>query len=215
MTNSPQQMAEERAKRVLFVRKDLMGLSRKEFCQLSHISTDTMQNWEQARNKGLTETGARRLIEACKSKHIDCNIEWLLYGLGSEPISPDPKQEQTKILKEEDIIKAELQFFHGLNHQATSTIVNDDAMAPHFWPGDYVAGKRYYTPEQIKKCIGLSCIIEIESGHTMVRLLETSSQKNSYNLVCINQNTTMPKVMENVTLKSVAPIVWIRKAISI
>lgn len=204
---------EERAQRVRYVREKVLGLTRKEFSRKSAISASSLQNWEQNRlEKGLTEAAAQRLVKAFREEGADCTIEWLLYDIGEKPSSPFSKQTMKSLLKspDEEIIAKELKLYHELNPNSIDTVVSDDGMSPMCWPGDYVAGKRYIG-EDIKKTIGLPCIVELETNELIVRMLEQGEEENRFNLYCANTNASTKKIIRNATVKSSAPILWLRR----
>lgn len=209
-------LAEERSKRVRYVREEALRFTKEQFSKVSGIPLSTLQNWENIRNNGLTERGVNRLVQALRAEGIDCAPEWLLYGIGEKPVSPfiQQKASANNVVKSvgEDVITQELQLFHQLNPDAVDIVVNDDAMLPYLWPGDHVAGKKYRA-EEIKMVIGLPCIVQTTDGLNFVRLLEIGVKPDAYNLVCANPHTRLKGVMENIQVSSVAPIEWIRRRI--
>lgn len=204
--------AEARARRIRYVRESVLGMSREQFSVASKISASSLQNWEQERNKGLTETGARRLVQAFREEGADCTIEWLLYDIGEKPMAPFSKTTMKELLKspDEEIIAKELKLYHELNPNSVDTVILDDGMSPVFWPGDYVAGKRYFN-EEINKTIGLPCIVELETGELLVRMLELGDDAHKFNLYCANPNALTKKIFRNVEVKSAAPVLWMRR----
>jgi DNA-binding transcriptional regulator YiaG len=203
---------EARARRIRYVRESVLGLSREQFSIVSKISASSLQNWEQERNKGLTESGARRLVQAFREEGADCTVEWLLYDIGERPMSPFSKATMKELLKspDEEIIAKELKLYHELNPHSIDMVIMDDGMSPAFWPGDYVAGKRYIN-DDIKKTIGLPCIVELLSGEVLVRMLEVGDHADKFNLYCANPNALTKKIFRNVEVKSSAPVLWMRR----
>lgn len=207
---------EARARRIRYVRESVLGVSREQFSVKSKISASSLQNWEQERNKGLTEAGARRLVQAFREEGADCTVEWLLYDIGEKPSTPFSKATMKELLKspDEEIISKELKLFHELNPHSIDAVISDDGMSPIFWPGDYVAGKRY-VGEDIKKTIGLPCIVELDTGELWVRMLEVGEEENTFNLYCANPNALTKKIYRNVEVKSSAPVLWMRRRTAI
>ncbi len=200
---------EERAKRVRYLREKVLRFSREVFSEKSGIPINTLQNWEQSRHSGLIERGAKKIIQALQDAGISCSLEWLLYGIGGFPTSSLTSKPEI-CLTEEEIIAEELQLFHRLNPNAIDILINDDSMLPYYWPGDYAAGKRY-TGEDIKKVVGLPCIVETNSGDIIVRYLEEASEPSRYTLLCTNQLTMGAIKLENTELISAAPVLWLRR----
>ena len=219
MTENNRGSTEERSKRVRYIREEILRLSRTKFSQRTGISQNSLQNWEQGRNEntGVPEQSAKRLLEAFKKEGVDCTLEWLLYGVGEAPNSPfshlNPLTPPVK-LREEDIIKEELALFKTLNGTTLDAVVSDDAMSPCFWPGDIVAGKSFQG-DDIKKALGLPCIVQTETGGTFIRLLAEGEKAGLYNLICSNPQAMARTSTTNVSLVNVAPISWIRKKIHI
>lgn len=201
-----------RAKRVRYVREDLLRLTRDKFSQLTGISVNTLQNWEQARNKGLTEESAKRLLQAYRHEGIECSLEWLLFGMGEKPTSPFDRHKiiPSKNISENENITKELQFFQELNGDVISTTITDDSMSPCFWTGDIVAGKRY-TDAMMNKAIGLPSIVELPNGIMLVRMLEIGSKPGLFNLSCANPHTLLKKLLEDIELISATPVLWMRR----
>lgn len=198
---------EERAKRVRYLREKVLRFTREVFSKKSGIPLNTLQNWEQSRHSGLIERGAKKIILALDDAGIKCSLEWLLYGIGEPPLSPFASETH---LTEEEIIAEELQLFHRLNINTIDILVNDDSMLPYFWSGDYAAGKRY-TGEDIKKTVGLPCIVETVSGNVMIRFVEEAAESSKYNLLCANQMALGKIKLESIELISAAPVLWHRR----
>lgn len=209
-------LGEARAKRIRYLR-ELSGLSRQKFCdkyKKYSITYGAMQTWEDVRWHGVSEKGAKALVQAFHDEGIPITLEWLMFGVGEKPIKIETKinpLSDITLLSEEKIISQELRFFHQLNNNAVDAIVSDDGLAPCLLPGDYVAGQRYFD-EDIAQVLDTTCIAQLLSGQVFVRYMTLGTEKGRYTLLCTNPNTTVlePKI-ENVALFSAAPISWIRK----
>lgn len=210
MASSSNNLAQDRARRLLYIRKEVLRITRDELSQFSKISPNSLQNWEQMRNKGLTEEGAKRLVEAFRQKGLNCTVEWLMFGTGFSPIGQSDTNTLTKPVNEDELIEKELSYFKQLNGNVLDHIVNDDSMLPVLWPGDCVAGK-YYEGDAVKHAVDLPCIIETKQGNKLIRILQTGDEPNLYNLVCSNNNSFVKKFIANIEVNKVAPILWIRR----
>jgi hypothetical protein len=208
----PADSIENRAKRLRLIRQ-FLRLSRPALEKKYAIAACSLQNWEQGRYGGLSEKGARKVVRAFAAEGVECTMEWLLYGVGKNPITPQARPFQSKITKshstEAEIIAKELQTFHSLNMNAVDCVMQDDGMLPIYLPGDHLAGVRFFSSD-INKAIGLSCIAQTTEGDIFVRLLEEGDISNRYNLIVINPHTTLRNV-KNIELLSVAPILWMRR----
>lgn len=209
MTVKKQGAAGERAKRLLYLRKEVLRLTREKFAKASGLPANTLKNWEQGRNRGLTEEGATKLVEAYRREGIDCTIEWLFYGVGEKPTST---YVTTKIAPsaEDKLILQELALFQKHTKVILETCLTDDSMSPYLCRGDHVAGKRY-VGAAMHKAIGLPSIVELVGGQLLVRLVEIGDKPDCYNLVCANPTMNLQNSMQNVQLSCVAPILWIRR----
>ncbi len=203
---------EERAKRVRYVREVLLRLRRPEFCNKTGITYGSMQNWEDARHGGLRELSVKRLIESFQSLGIlNCNPEWLLYGVGEEPVNPNFVITSLSVA-EEEVIAQELSLFHQLNPNAVDFIIADESMSPVYLRGDHVAGRRFFGAD-IKKTIGYPCIVHTQANiSVLVRIVQAGSQANQYTLTCLNSAATNePSLLKEIPLFSAAPVIWVRR----
>ncbi len=201
----------KRGNRLKTLRK-LLRYSTLAFSEQCETKESTFKSWEQGRFTGLTATGALRVIEACQKEGVTCTLEWLLHGKGLEPTKNSISQEVLAITKDSSSpITQELLVFHKLHPNAIDTIVGDDSMEPVFSKGDYVAGIRCFDKD-IKKLMGLNCIVQLQTGEIIVRTLQAGEQPDFYTLSNLNLNTTIElSNFKNIKLFSAANIIWIRK----
>ncbi len=204
-----------RAKRVLSLRK-MTGLSRREFAKRYGVAPGTLQHWEDVHGNGLTEKGARRLINALQSSGIYCSIEWLMQGTGRGP-STDSELHAIpaaySAATENNNIIAELNLFYQHYKEAIDCTIIDDGMSPQFKINDRVAGNRHYGAA-IAHCLYQECIVMTIEGDLLVRELRRSELPNHYTLACVNSRTSVAKpIIYDVELVSAAPVIWIRRVI--
>lgn len=204
-----------RAERVRYLREDVLDLSRAKMAKrFDGIFEGTLQTWEYGHHGGLTEKGAKLLTQAAESMGIKCSIEWLLYGIGEKPAPllnqklKDPIKERKS---ENQAIIEELCLLREIYPTVVDTIVSDDGMAPCFLPGDYVAGERFFGNE-LSKAIGKACIIQTQTGASLIRLLKEGNPEKGYMISCINPHTSVQDpILEGVPLFSAAPVFWMRR----
>lgn len=235
--------AKARAQRIRGLR-DALRYSREEFGEkhAKHgVTAAAIQSWEAIRWRGLTEDGAHRLAACFQDEGLNVTVEWLMYGIGEDPLEQAIKKGMAKLLPksynhrleeptpqytalstqpatpepakltEEEIIAQELKLFHQLNPGCTDAIVTDDGLAPWLAAGDHVAGQRYFDND-MERGINHPCIIQLLNGNTLIRLLKPGHDIGYYDLLCTNSNTTVNEPkLENIKLFSVAPIILIRK----
>jgi len=209
-------LAKERAQRIKDMRKALR-LSRKKFCEKYKkigITASSLQSWEEVRWNGLTEKGAHLLCQAFQEEGIHVTLEWLLFGVGTDPLAEVFRYyipaEITKPV-EKNPIPNELRLFQQHHTDVIDTIISDDNFTPLLEIGDRVAGTRYFD-QDMEKAIDRLCIVQTLAGEQFICILQSGKQQGRYTLACINPTTNMMfNFLENVELFSVAPILWIRK----
>ncbi len=207
--------AQERANRIREIRK-VFGLSRPKFAaRLVGIKPGTLQNWEEARHGGLSERGAKALVEALKQHGFSCTPEWLMFGAGPSPLSHNSQPRAAlsahlENLTEERIIAEELKVFYQLNANAADAIITDESMLPEYKAGDHVAGRRLFG-DDIKNAINKVCIVQTQHATgSVVRVLTHGSQTDLFTLTALNAHYKN-EIIKDVPVFSVAPVVWIRR----
>ena len=208
--------AGERLKRLRY----MAGFStRKAFERASHISVNTLQGWEQNKNK-LTLKGGRKLVDFFWSRGLICTLDWLLFGNGITPyfnentvVSKNSTILDSSVMEEEECIYTEKKEFLRINSNGMITQVLDNAMEGLYQKNDFVGGIK--VPEtQFSTFLGKPCIVELPHNGTtiqVVRILSESSQIGHFTLnganfrfkgVNLNYFDIRPTV--------VAPIIWHR-----
>lgn len=203
---SSPELAQERSTRIKRLRK-MLRYSRAKFAEKHEISYSSLQNWEDIRWYGLTESGAAELARAFQAEGLAVTIEWLMFGLGEDPLESSeilPFPERTK-LSEQGLVTKELRLFHEHHADAVDTIITDNGLAPWLAIGDYVAGIRYFDNE-MEKAINHPSIVQTSDGQMFIRIVKPGKDLGYYTLVC----DSLP-AFQDVQLLSAAPILWIRK----
>ena len=209
-----------KAKRLKRVR-NLANLSREEFCSDGEINLATLISWEVGRFGGLSKKGATNIVKRVAKEGVFVTSEWLLYEVG---VGPEVRVDFKKLPKQKDNIKMEgrlpsektrimeeLMIFKKLNKDSIDFIVHDDAMLPHYQPGDYVAGTKRFK-DKIKALIGYDCVVQTSDGQILMRNLQCGPRDDSFNLVPTNlQAKTKNTIIYDVKLASAAPIIWHRR----
>jgi len=208
VTNSAPSSPEQRGKRIQFIRKHLLSTSREKFCgdNPNFVTPQTLKSWELAWGSGLTEKGAKQIVERAKELGIYCSTAWLLHGIGKEATRLTKDLEQSAGMEEQ--IAKELLLFRAQPH-AVDTIISDDAMVPFLYPGNYVGG---IIVNDMEQAIDKDCIITDDEDQLYVRTLKYGSEPGRYHLVALNpQPIFAKKEISNIIVKSAAPIVWLRR----
>ncbi len=198
--NSP----ESRGKRIKYIRVNLLDISRRKLCEGSTIGVATLKGWEVGLGGGVSKTGAEKLINRLKEFNINCSINWILHGLGTEP------RVDTYIIQsnEEKQIIDELLLFRRQENSIDAQIV-DDSMIPSFYPGNYVAG---IIAQNTEICIEKKCIVITDNNEKLVRILVRGDKPENYTLLCENTETELVQpIIKNIKIIAAAPIIFIRR----
>jgi hypothetical protein len=205
--------------------RNLANLTRRDLEQYN-INLNTLKGWEVGRHGGLTNKGAVQIIKALRDRGVDCQIDWLLYGLGRGPriferldgvaegegsYSVEEPFQSLETGVENKKILQELIYFRQKHQHILDFIIEDDGMSPFYVPGEYVAGIRR-TGKQIVSAVNKDCIVQTDNGLMVVRRLKSTQQPDLYHLICLNPHTTVAEpIICNAKVVSVAPIIWIRR----
>ena len=197
--------AQKRGERVRYLREQLLGLSRAGFCKDFDWSPQSLKAWELNWGGGLSKDRAKDLAQHLKKFDIYTTVSWLMHGIGIPPTALTKDFDISE--EEEEHIAKELLLFREVTG-AVDAIVEDDAMTPIFYPGDYVGGIIVKNP---LSALDKQCIVTDAGGHVHIRTLRKGDKENFYHLACSNQNTNLTKEIRNISLKTIAPIVWVRR----
>lgn len=195
--------------RVKILRSQILSLSMEKFCKLSGgiIQKRSLVSWEKEGCE-LNDSAINRLVSAFRNLNLFVTPEWLRNGIGEEPKKLGPNfYDKDFNFDEEHLISQEILCFLNGTKGIVSN-VEDDAMEPFYKAGDIVAGK-LRQGEEIKKLLGLNCIVKLEDGTELVRKLEIDS-KGQYVLIA-QRKSTHPAVITNPDIIAAAEVVWIRR----
>lgn len=215
MNNSTKEARGHRLKQLrdLTAPKGGRPLTRAAIARKHFINSHTLKNWEVGHATGLTESGAKQMIDVYQKEYIDCSIGWLMTGEGPEPTqrlvetSKSPKKYQ----KTDPLctLDTEIKTFKSLHPEAVIFTIKDDAMSPAYLSGDIVGGLRYYTKD-LPSLIDKDCIVETKEGKIWLRRIQHSTIIDRYNLYAINPSTkTELPTIYAVEILSAAPVIRI------
>ena len=208
---------EARAARVKRLR-NLANLSRKEMCDDDDMNVNTLKGWEIARYGGLPLDGAHKIIKRVAREGVLCTVEWLLYEDGQAPSvnvgqTTEPYTQGIKKQPDEMNIEEELVLFQKHYPDALYYQISDDGMLPFYEKGDVVAGIKK-THQEIQAIVGSNCIVQLTNGELLCRRVRKGKSEKTYNLVCMNSETTIDTpIIAEIELISAATVVWHRKMI--
>lgn len=197
---------ETRAERVRVLREPTR-LSRRAFALKYEISPGNLQNWETPRYGGLTEDGAKILVDAFRDEHIVTTTPWLLYGLGQAPILPSSMHlvSHTATMATANM-NEELALLQQHHPEVNILHIADDVMAPFYRTGDIVAGNPF-PANNFNHGLHQICIISLPDNSQLTRLLLPCDHEDMFDLAIDHRNI----VSKNVSPLSVAPIFWWRR----
>lgn len=203
-----------RGKRLKLLR-NLANLTREELCEDGTINKSTLSGWENGRFGGLTRDGAQKIILKINqlNKQVFCSLDWLMDGSGPQPsVNPIPSFDNSRQQLDENLkIAYEVAFFKSNNPAAIELNIIDETMMPNYNVGDFVAGNKK-TGSQIKKVVGLDCIVSTEKNELLLRNIKNGTKSEHYTLVCTNPCVHgIPSVMIDVKIQFAAPVIWHRK----
>lgn len=205
---------EARAARVKRLR-NLANLSRKEMCDSEELNVNTLKGWEIARYGGLPLDGAHKVVKRVAKEGIFCTVEWLLYEEGPPPkvnlTQTEAADNNTNTCSEQENIDKEIKLFHSNYANAVSHELIDDGMAPLYEKDDFVAGIKFLG-KKIREAVGLNCLAQLANGDIQFRKLSQGKTADTYNLACLNANTTVDlPIIFDAELIWAAPVIWHRK----
>lgn len=198
-----------RAERLIRVRR-MTGLPRHTFCDCEGLTADAIYRWERVRRGGLNAKGAQKVIQRLAEFGVVCTVHWLMEGVGVEPFLENTYQavvgSSLSQATEEAQIVRELAVFRSLPN-SVDWIVPDEAMAPEYRAGDYVAGVKV---ADLSQAIGLVCIVQSSQGELMLRKVREGSEPNRFMLLPTMDAPAYP-IVPNAELKMAAPVLWRRR----
>ena len=214
MSNTLKEARAQRLKalRALTAAETQKQLSRATLERKYGVSASTLRHWEEAYGAGLTEDGAKQIINVYQQEGIHCTISWLLDGKGPTPTRTQSKERKTASESSHvpETIHKETNYFKSMHPEAIILTIKDDAMSPFYLPGDNVGGVRHYR-QSILELIGEDCIIEAKSGDIGLRRIQKSTIANHYNLYALNPNTKIERPhLYDVEVIAAAPVtrIW-------
>ncbi len=182
-------LGKEQGERVRQLRQ-ITHLSRRAFALKYDLSPGTLQNCEDGRYHSLTKKTAIKLINAFQVEGINCQLDWLLYGEGTEPshyfktLTSNPSQNATdaellqESLKNEQKHQLNKKFFvattEGRHHEVVKLVEDNNV---NIYLQDGIAIKVYErnhnTPLHLAALNGHFDIVKY--------LLKKNANVNSYN----------------------------------
>jgi DNA-binding XRE family transcriptional regulator len=195
--------------------RKMTSLSSEQMAEELGYSRQTVSYWENGVNGGLTQKGAVKAVYLFKKHDIQCDIGWLLYGLGDITLLRSEKSNSTQIDKQEKKSlsnaqrSSEIDLFLQTHSNAVFTQLKHSFMQPFFDNEDWVGG--CFLPMRAE-LVGLNCIVKLKN-HYEVRLIKKGSKKGKYDLILTSPSSDPkhPFELTNVQLMEAAPIIRVWK----
>lgn len=144
--------------------RNLANADREELCNVEGLNANTFKGWELGRYGGLTKEGAERVIDRIANENVICSKEWLLYGIGIEPIVIT---NNNNIHVSDSMIAKELVLFQAFVGEILYLEINDVSPFNEYQMGDIIAGIKI-TADNFRMLVG--SIVLVENTHHEVRL---------------------------------------------
>lgn len=178
-------IAIERGKRVRFLRSYIAAMTGEEFAEYCGLARGTITNWETGKGKtGLTEKGAKQIVQAMQNIGIACTVIWLLHGIGDIPKILDqgklsrlhyPMSEGSRSGRvcdsdfyDHEDFEEEVALFKKRYPEHLLYTLKDESMVPIYHAHDCVGGPRLLT-NQFELVQSSICIILLQSDQCFVR----------------------------------------------
>jgi transcriptional regulator with XRE-family HTH domain len=190
----------------------MTGLSRNAFQKKTGISCNSLRAWEAGINS-LKPQLAYSLSLALEKCGVVCSPEWLLDAEGDEPHLRKKTSDVVANSLELLNIQREISAFKLGNKNAIVQIVSDDLMLPFFSKGDYVGGYDFQKISDVHRFQSKFCIVELDSGETIVRNLVYDKQNSKLGLIALNPSCFEHELfyLTAVKIKKISEIIWHRK----
>ena len=198
LQHSPQARGERLRQARKLARLTLKGMSG------DTINFNTLSGWEAGKHGGLTEKGAKKVIERLAQEGVNCALEWLLYGIGKEPTTATLIQPSKNWHLANEFIALQKSLMTQLQPDFLGLDINDDAMTPQFCPGDYVCG-RPLPLGLLSAASGQAIIAELTSGDVLLRRLLLDNANQTITLVASNAEFVEP-IYHNVQIQRWAKV---------
>lgn len=212
-------MYRDRALRVRTIR-GMLRMTVAEFANLLNYATPTITQWEKNPLNGLSEKGARNIIEVLKGTEVVCDLNWLLHGQGIPPFIRSENQVIAKYQQELLSLSSgidsitytnnEIERFRTFVPNAVIMEVPDDSMEPLYSAGEFVGGKEL-RDKALQQALGKVCIVKVSENQTLLRkLFKDEKNPEKYRLACVNQRAAVETVLSNVNVLGAAPVarIW-------
>ena len=138
--------------------RGMLKMSRREFSEKYHISSSTLQSWETPDLGGISESGARQIIQCYAEQGIQIDFAWLMFDSGN---SPSYWQDVKVVPNKESQRRVENEIEICVNARKSHIIyrLKDDSMLPRYQAGDIFVGSALHSRQKESDLAGCLCIV--------------------------------------------------------
>ena len=190
--------AKDKAERLRKLR-NYANLSREALCEIANISINTYKGWEIGRLGGITESGAKTIIETVHKCNVNADIDWLLNGTGDEPyIVPTNKHIKTF----DRDIEQELTLFKLIYKKILYFEITEQTKIDcPFSPSDVVAGRKSDNTNEYSLENNYCIILTIDNQLLLGKIIKILG-KNSLIVGSISDNKTFTVEIKEIAIVS-------------
>ena len=193
--------------------RELTLINRTLFCARHNISINSMNAWETGQTR-FSEDKAQLLAQALAKAGVRVSAEWLMTGVGDEPVVQNIALEDVKAYTtEDDIIGHEIALIKQHYQPCFIYTIHDDSCLPLYQPHDVVGGMLLAEPI-LEKLKGQICIVELMNNAKVIRRIDDYKGDNVWCLSVINSQSQLSnQQVVDLQLKAIAPIIWFRRPV--
>ena len=164
--------------------RNLVNLSRKDFCLRFDLNFHTYKSWELDKMSGLSVQASEKISALVHDLGVIVHPDWLITGNGMKPYLVNQEIQdisQGQLNREIEI------FTHSASNISLYTI-NDDAMLPYLKVGDIVGAVMYQNHSIVEKMDKELCLIDLKNNHRICRLFNHPGKFIANNLDSMDTN---------------------------
>ncbi len=180
---------EQRAARLTKLR-NMANLTRESICDGDNIKFHTYKAWELSRQGGLTEKGAKKVVERVAKESVLCTVEWLMHGSSPQPLVVMANDYQGI---DDLCIASELTVFSAYNNQNILYSTLTDDVPPLFQIGDVAAGVKI--EGDLSALVGNICLLEDNTHQVFIGKLIRTLEHNTFLINTLNTDTTIERTL--------------------
>jgi transcriptional regulator with XRE-family HTH domain len=185
---------EEIINRVIYLRKEMLGITGKKLSELSNVNLSTIKQWENGNVAFTTKTTIFKIAKCFNDAGVYVSEDWILTGKGATPKKYSDIDKIDFNFEEEELFRSRIKSL-GLKC-AIISIVEEKAMYPIVELGDRVGGP--ISTHNFDIHAGKFCIIGYNNGFEIFRQLQPKPDSPcGFELVALNPSLNIvPQTIE-------------------